>query len=129
MSDNQTPQPTRKPFLIALSYLFMIGGIITFLGAFAVAFTSFDSSQGDILETVVPICFVGMFAIIIGGFLNAAGKGGRAGYMKEIARDAKPAMEELGLTGKIEVVKVRCRSCEKLSAEDAKFCQHCGSKM
>jgi len=85
---------------------------------------------------------VGMVCMIVGMFLRTIGAHGLAGagvvldpqqsrqdlepYSRMAGGMLKDALEEAGVDA--PVIKVRCQQCGKLNAEDAKFCQECGTK-
>ncbi len=92
--------------------------------------------------------FGGMALLVIGGIIRGIGARGFAGsgviLDPERARDelepysrmaggmAKDLLEEanVNLGGEpTKVIMVKCRSCEGLSQESAKFCQECGTKL
>jgi hypothetical protein len=97
---------------------------------------------------------VGMLLMFAGGIMMAVGRSGLAGAgfvlnPEQRRRDLEPfsraaggmandALEEVKPVQKIvdalskpaaPIVKVRCRSCQELNDEDAKFCKACGSAM
>ena len=88
--------------------------------------------------------FIGFTLIIIGQGIMTFARLGKAGSglvldPKQAREDLKPYSSQVGgmlndvldevdlpLQTK-EVVKVRCRQCQALNDEDARFCKHCGS--
>lgn len=91
---------------------------------------------------------VGMALIAAGQFLMRVGKVGLAGAgvildPQQARKDVEPwsraaggmasdALDEIDpkrLPGAVQVVKVRCRACQQLNDEAAKFCNQCGGKV
>ena len=87
--------------------------------------------------------FAGVICMIVGGFLRTIGAQGLAGagvvldpkqsredlepYSRMAGGMIKDALDEVGVSDPEPVIKVRCQHCGKLNAEDAKFCQECGT--
>ena len=90
---------------------------------------------------------IGAGLTMVGGLLKSVGARGLAGsgvildpeqaredlapYSKMGGGMVKDAIKESGLQfgGTKEVIKVRCRGCDELNDEDAKFCDQCGCEM
>ncbi len=130
-------------------------GLLTFLSLFLIfpnphnGFGNFENSMQSFLLRGIS----GMALMIAGGALQQAGKRGLAGSgvvldPEQARRDVEPwsrmaggvvddALGEVDLakhTGGAphsgpDVVKVRCRNCQSLNDEDARFCDQCGKEI
>ena len=116
-------------------------GFISFLSVFAFAFLGDPFQLG--FNFMAP-GFIGFTLIIIGQGIMTFARLGKAGSglvldPKQAREDLRPYSSQVGgmlndvldevdlpLQSK-EVVKVRCRQCQALNDEDARFCKHCGS--
>jgi hypothetical protein len=126
-----------------LGGLLFASTFVTFLMHFG-DFTNFEGrARSDGFRA-----FGGIALLIIGGIISGIGARGLAGsgvlLDPEKARDElepysrmaggmlKDAMDEanIELSGEsTKVIMLKCRSCGGLSAESAKFCQECGTKL
>lgn len=130
----------------------MILGLILFISVFF-AFASFMNNPfGGSGSPSVMNSVLGMVLIIAGSFVMNIGAKGAAGSgllldPDKAREDLKPFNEAKGgmindvisnidVVDKIantyekkEVIKIRCRSCESLNDEDAKFCKGCGKEL
>lgn len=137
--------------------MYYLGGGLMVLG-FLLFFSSFFTQETpDPFDTGMPAFFVralvGMGLVVAGGVVRGIGAGGAAG--SGLVLDPERAREDLKpytqAGGKMvsdllenvdalksregkepsvkEVVKVRCRNCQALNEEDAKFCKSCGAMM
>lgn len=116
-------------------------GFVSFLSVFAFAFLGDPFRMG--FNFMAP-GFIGFTLIIIGQSITTYARLGKAGSglildPKQAREDLRPYSSQVGgmlsdvldevdlpLQSK-EVVKVRCRQCQALNDEDARFCKHCGS--
>lgn len=116
-------------------------GFVSFLSVFAFAFLGDPFRMG--FSFMAP-GFIGFTLIIIGQGIMTYARLGKAGSglildPKQAREDLKPyssqvggmlndVLDEVDLPSQSkEVVKVRCRQCQALNDEDARFCKHCGS--
>jgi hypothetical protein len=116
-------------------------GFVSFLSVFAFAFFGDPFRMG--FSFMAP-GFIGFILIIVGQGIATFARLGKAGSglvldPKQAREDLKPyssqvggmlndVLDEVDLPNKTkEVVKVRCRHCQALNDEDARFCKHCGS--
>ena len=125
----------------AIGLTITVIGFISFMSVFAFAFLGGPFLLG--INFMAP-GFIGFTLIIIGQGIMTFARLGKAGSglvldPKQAREDLKPYSSQVGgmlsdvldevdlpLQGK-EVVKVRCRQCQALNDEDARFCKHCGS--
>ena len=105
----------------------------------------FDREPPSFLNAVI-----GFILIIVGGFITNVGAKGAAGSglkldPEEAVEDLKPFNEAKGkmindIISNIdaidnianaqapkEIIKIRCKACNCLNDEDAKFCKNCGA--
>jgi len=123
--------------------------VIGFLSFISVFFTAFLSNPFEMMSSsynpMAP-ALIGFFLIILGQFISNIGLKGKAGSglildPKQAREDLKPyssqvggmindALEEIDLKNNPkEIIKIRCRSCNVLNEEDARFCKNCGSTL
>lgn len=140
MKDPKYNIPEERKTLYYLGAGLMVIGFILFISVF---FTIFRGGPGSF--TIGPIGFV---LIIIGSVLRGIGARGLAGsgvvldpqkaredlepYTRAGGGMIKDALEETGLTRPDNYepqVKVRCRSCQALNDETAKYCNQCGEEL
>lgn len=130
-------------------------GLLTFLSLFL----SFPNPQngfgnfGNSMQSFLLRGLLGMGLMIAGGALQRAGKQGLAGSgvvldPEQARRDVEPwsrmtggmaddALSEVDLAKHLgggansgpAVVKVRCRNCQALNDEAARFCDQCGQEI
>jgi hypothetical protein len=120
-------------------------------------FGNFENFDGQVRSSMAR-SLGGMALIVVGGVLMNLGRHGAAGSgvvldPQKARKDLEPwnraaggmtsdALDEIGLVKKLEkkldepdepppvpVVKVRCRACQSLNDEAAKFCNQCGAAM
>jgi len=132
--------------------LYYAGNLISLLGLLSfisVFFTAFLSDPFEMMSSsynpMAP-ALIGFFLIILGQFISNIGLKGKAGSglildPKQAREDLKPyssqvggmindALEEIDLKNNPkEIIKIRCRSCNVLNEEDARFCKKCGSTL
>jgi hypothetical protein len=118
-------------------------------------FGNFENFEGNARSSMAR-GLGGMALMLIGGFLMNLGRHGAAGSgllldPQKSRKDLEPwsraaggmtndALEEIDLAQKLEdkldepevppplpIVKVRCRACQSLNDEHAKFCNQCGA--
>ncbi len=134
--------------------LYYIGMGMTILGIilFISVFFSTASMMNDPFASGPPKftnAVIGMIMMVIGGIIQNVGAKGSAGSgmildPDKAREDLKPYNEAMGgmlndvisnvdvLDDMIkkpeekEVIKIRCRNCQGLNDEDAKFCKSCG---
>jgi hypothetical protein len=135
--------------------LLTIVGLLLFLAPVAIILTVFSGFFSDPLGTVqrafwaIGLGFllsaVGIICIVIGGrylsfgFMQAAAEiaatetGGALEYGTAAAgRGLGQGLKQSGIvggSGTVQVVKLKCRSCGFLGAEDAAYCSKCGKAM
>jgi ribosomal protein L40E len=123
--------------------------VIGFLSFISVFFTAFLSNPFEMMSSsynpMAP-AFIGILMIIIGQFISNIGLKGKAGsglildptqaredlkpYSSQVGGMINDALEEIDLKNNAkEIIKIRCRSCNVLNEEDAKFCKNCGSTL
>lgn len=151
------PQPHRQlsPERKALYYLgtgLAVFGLILFLSTFlsaALNFGRFDDFEAR-GQSMALRAVGGMILIMAGGFIHGIGKQGLAGSgivpdPEQARRDVEPwsrmsggvlqdTISEVGIVRKLEErleaqpeIKLRCRQCQTLNDETAKFCNQCGA--
>jgi hypothetical protein len=130
-------------------------GFLLFLSTFftfAVNFGNFTNFEGQ-MQTQMCTAIGGMVLIIAGGILMSIGLRGWAGSgvildPEQARKDVQPwarmgggvvqdALGEVEVVKKLEKhleepapqVKIRCRQCQALNDEDAKFCKQCGTAL
>ncbi len=142
---------TRKQ-LYYFGMALMVIGFILFMSSF---FITFEPSFGFGPPPFFVRAVIGMICIIIGSVLMSIGQRGTAG--SGLILDPEKAREDLQpfsqAKGKMindvienvdvardffdrssntevkEIIKIRCRSCEELNDEDARFCKSCGKEL
>ncbi|MBW7939670.1 MAG: zinc ribbon domain-containing protein [Candidatus Omnitrophica bacterium] len=134
--------------LIALGALLFFS---TFLSA-ALHFGDFSHFE-ERTRSMAFRSFGGIFLLVAGVVINRIGALGFSGsgvvldpqqaredlkpYSSMVGGMAKDVMEESGLVEMIqprptpvaEQIKVRCRACQALNDEDARFCDQCGKEL
>lgn len=132
--------------------LYYAGNLISLIGFLlfiSLFFTVFLSDPFEMMSSsynpMAP-ALIGFFLIILGQFISNIGLKGKAGSglildPKQAREDLKPyssqvggmindALEEIDLKNNPrEIIKIRCRSCNVLNEEDARFCKNCGSTL
>jgi hypothetical protein len=125
-------------------------GLVSFLSLFFTVFTSFGTGSRHGGGPGFGAAVAGMVMMIAGGFLMNLGKQGLAGSgilldPERTREDLKPwnrmaggmlqdSLSQVRVVQKLEErldnpapeVKLRCRSCQALNDEKAKFCNQCG---
>lgn len=146
---NKQIPPERR----ALYYggMIMIGvGLLLFLSTFVTFqanFGNFENFEGR-ARSEMSRAFGGIILIMIGGFLMNIGAKGWSGSgvildPEQARKDVEPwsrmgggvvqdALSEMDVVKKIEdrleapQIKIRCKNCQTLNDEKAKFCNQCG---
>lgn len=132
--------------LTGIGVLLFLSTFVTFLANFG----NFEDFAGQAKSDGLR-AFGGMVVMIIGGFLMNVGAKGWAGSgivldPEQSRKDVEPwarmgggvvqdALSEVEVIKKIEdrldspdpKIKVRCRNCQALNDESAKFCSQCGT--
>lgn len=138
-------------------FMYYLGGGLMVLGFVVFISSFFAMDTPDPFDPGMPAFFaralVGMGLVVAGGVVRGIGARGTAG--SGLVLDPERAREDLKpytqAGGKMvsdllenvdalkpregkeppvkEVVKVRCRNCQALNEEDAKFCKSCGAMM
>lgn len=133
--------------LVVVGFLMFIGTMFSGMASFG-DFTDFENRTRNMGMTALG----GMVLMIVGGIVSSIGARGWAG--SGIVLDPSQAREDIQpwskMTGQVindaleevdalkggaadaparEVVKVRCRACESLNDETARFCNQCGKPM
>ncbi len=128
-------------------------GFILFLSSFFTFFSG-DPMFFDGPPAFFTRALIGMICMIVGSILRGIGARGTAGsglvLDPERAReDLKPysratggmindALEGIDFEGEVfnkkkreikEIIKIKCRACNSLNDEDAKFCKECGREL
>lgn len=152
-SKKQIP-PERKALyyggmgLIGIGLVLFLSTFVTFMANFG----NFDNFEGRAKSEGFR-ALVGMALMMIGGFMMKVGAKGWAGSgvvldPEKARKDVEPwsrmtggvvqdALSEVEVVKKLEdrldapepQVKVRCRKCQTLNDETAKFCNQCGSAL
>ena len=116
-------------------------------------------NPGSVMGPIMGAAFIGFFLLGIGSFVMNLGRSGLAGSglkldPEQMRDDLKPwnqarggmvqdTISEIPAVAKLEekldhlgrptqpqtVVKIRCRACEALNDENAKFCNQCGQAL
>lgn len=130
----------------------MILGFILFISVFFSAASFMNDPFGGGREPQFANSIIGMVLIIAGSFVANIGAKGTAGSglildPDKAREDLKPFNEAKGemindvisnieVVDKIagsnqvrEVIKIKCRNCEGLNDEDARFCKSCGEEL
>ncbi len=130
----------------------MVLGFILFISVFFSAASHMNDPFGSGGTPSFSNSVVGMVLIIAGSFVANIGAKGTAGSglildPDKAREDLKPFNEAKGdmindvisnieVVDRIagsdkvrEVIKVRCKSCEGLNDEDARFCKNCGEEL
>ncbi len=128
----------------------MILGFILFISVFFFGISSMSSMSMEMPPFQNAV--IGMILIIVGGIVMNIGVKGAAGSglildPEKAREDLKPFNEAKGemindvisnidavdqMTkqhGTKEVIKIKCRSCDSLNDEDARFCKGCGKEL
>lgn len=129
-------------------------GFLLFLSVFltaAINFGNFTNFAGQAKSSMFR-AIGGMFLMIVGGVISHVGAQGLAGsgvildpqqaredlepYSRMTGGMIKDALDETGITiggasttPPPTVVKIRCRQCDALNDEEAKFCNQCGAAL
>ena len=148
--------PDRQAIYYTGMGLMIVGGLLflsTFV-SFAAHFGDFNDFEGRARSNMLR-ALGGMGLLIVGGALMNVGARGWAGAgvilsPQRARKDVEPwsrmaggavqdAASEVGVVKKLEdrldappplpVVKVRCRQCQALNDEAAKFCNQCGAAL
>jgi hypothetical protein len=128
----------------------MVVGAVSFLSTFvtfATNFGNFSNFEANAKSDMFR-AFGGMVLMMAGGFVRGIGARGLAGsgvvldpekarqelepYSRMAGGMLKDALDEADVTigrGREKVVAVKCRACGRLSSEDTKFCEGCGSAL
>jgi hypothetical protein len=140
--------------LIGLGLFSFLSTFVTF----AMHFGDFSNFDGNAKSDMIR-AFGGMALMMIGALLRGVGAMGAAGSgvvldPEQARRDLEPwnrarggmiqdTLSEIGVVNQVaehleredhteeprEVVKVRCRACQALNDEQAKFCNQCGAPL
>ena len=119
-------------------------GMILFFSTF-LAFFNMDPFASS-LESVMIRPVIGIVLTIVGSLINQVGRAGFAGsgvvlnptqarkdlepYSRQFGGMISDGLEEINRTESTnETIKVRCKSCQALNDEKAKFCQECGQPL
>lgn len=129
----------------------VIGGLLfasTFVSS-CLSFGDFTNFEGR-ARNEMGTALAGMALLFVGGFLRTLGSRGLAGSgvvldPGKAREDLKPYSQMAGgmlrdaldeakvqfppTSPAVEVVRVRCRSCNSLNEEDARFCKGCGQAL
>lgn len=139
----------RKTAYYAGRILMVVGALLFFstFVTFAMRFGDFSNFEANAKSSMFR-AFGGMALMIVGGIVSAIGARGLAG--SGVVLDPEQAREDLepysrmagGMLGDVleeadvdlgsrseKVVVIRCRECDKLNPEDAKFCNECGKPL
>lgn len=136
------------------TYYIGMGILILGLILFISVFFSFASGINDPFGDPPPFsnALIGMVLMIVGGIVSNIGAKGVAGSglmldPEQAREDLKPFNEAAGgmisdIISNIdaidnitkpqspkEIIKIRCRSCNGINDEDAKFCKSCGKEI
>ncbi|NLC05383.1 MAG: zinc ribbon domain-containing protein [Erysipelothrix sp.] len=117
--------------------LLTIIGILLFLSTFLI---SFDVALTDRFDNFMFRPVLGMICTIVGQVIANVGKAGLAGSgvvldPKQARKDLEPYSRQVGgmisdgLEEVSSTIKVRCRNCQTLNDEAAKFCDECGQPL
>lgn len=130
-------------------------GLLLFLSTFVTFIANFGNFNNFVgqAQSSAARAFGGMVMLVLGGVMMGIGARGWAGSglildPEKAREDLKPwsrmaggmtqdALSEVEVVKKLEdrlvapptQVKVRCKSCQALSDESAKFCSQCGSAL
>ena len=135
--------PLRKIMYYGGMILTVIG-VLIFMSTFLTRFSSdpFDMNPNSFMTRPLG----GMALVVVGQIIAQVGRAGFAGSgvvlnPKQARKDLEPYSRQFG--GMIsdgleeinrpestnETIKVRCKSCQALNDEKAKFCQECGQPL
>jgi hypothetical protein len=134
-----------------------IVGVLLFLSTFVSGISNFGNFEDFDRRVKGEMCtaLCGMGLMVVGGILMRVGAVGAAGSgfildPEQARKDVEPwarmgggvaddALSEIGLARKLEErlgqkesepkIKVRCRQCQALNDETAKFCNQCGATL
>lgn len=152
------PRPTIPPERKALYYgglALMVIGVVMFVSVFFSASQSFGDFDGfkERARNEMSRSLLGMGLVVVGGILVRIGARGLAGAgvlldPEQARKDVEPwsrmaggvahdALSEVGVARTLEKrldapptqVKVRCRGCQALNEETARFCGQCGAAL
>jgi hypothetical protein len=151
---NRQIPPERKAMYYG-GFILVGVGVLLFLSTFVTSlsnFGNFDDFEGR-TQSMGFRAIGGIFLIVIGNFLRIVGARGWAGSgivldPEKARKDVEPwsrmgggmvqdALSEVEVVKKLEnklepsqpVIKVRCKSCQALNDETAKFCNACGKPL
>jgi hypothetical protein len=143
--------PERR-FVYYLGLVFIVSGFALFGSTFVTFITNFgnfDNFEGQAISGMAR-AFGGIALIVVGGILMNVGARGIAGSgiildPESARRDVEPwsrmaggvvqdALSEINVVQKLGEdrephIKVRCRKCQALNDEAAKFCNQCGAEI
>lgn len=136
-----------------IGIVLIVIGAISFLSTFLTAALHANSFNADTFDSVPIRAFGGMILMVIGGVLTNLGRMGLAGSgvvldPEQAREDVKPwskmaggvindTISEIDLVKNLaegnageeaptQIIKVRCRACQALNDETAKYCNQCG---
>ncbi len=143
--------PGERKTLYYLGMGMIVLGFILFLSVF---FSAASMMNDPFMSGPPPFAnaVFGMILMVAGGIVRNVGARGAAGSgiildPDKAREDLKPYNEAMGgmindvisnvdaiddivrKPSEKEVVKIRCRSCQSLNDEDAKFCKSCGQQL
>ncbi len=146
---SKIPQERKILYYVGMGMM-ILGFILFFSVFFSTASLMNDPSSGRMPSFGNGI--TGFILIFIGAMIQKVGAKGAAGSgiildPEKAREDLKPYNEAVGgiindvisnvdvvdnmikKTDEKEVIKIRCRNCQSLNDEDAKFCKNCGQSL
>lgn len=148
MSSQFSPQ--RKAAFYFGSALMYLGALLFFstFVTFAMHFGDFSSDFKNVGQSVFLRAFSGILLLTLGSMVRTIGARGLAGsgiildpqqarsnlepYSRMAGGMLRDALNETDLRSGAapeQVVLIRCRECDTLNPETAKFCQECGTRL